>query len=32
MMSKNVCIIGIGSNINADSNIQKMLEILKTEG
>lgn len=25
----NTCIIGIGSNINADSNIQEMLEILK---
>ena len=25
----NTCIIGIGSNINADSNISKMLEILK---
>ena len=31
MKSKNVCIIGIGSNINAENNIQKMLEILKTK-
>ena len=31
MMSKNVCIIGIGSNINAESNIQEMLEMLKME-
>ena len=27
----NVVIIGIGSNINADTNISKMLEILKTK-
>ncbi len=27
----NECIIGIGSNINADENISKMIEILKRE-
>jgi 2-amino-4-hydroxy-6-hydroxymethyldihydropteridine diphosphokinase len=27
----NECIIGIGSNIDAEENIQKMLEILKTK-
>ncbi|NQU55077.1 MAG: 2-amino-4-hydroxy-6-hydroxymethyldihydropteridine diphosphokinase [Bacteroidetes bacterium] len=27
----NICIIGIGSNINAETNISKMLEILKTK-
>jgi len=27
----NTCIIGIGSNIDAESNIQKMLEILKSQ-
>ncbi len=27
----NECIIGIGSNINADENISKMIEILKKE-
>ncbi len=28
-MTKNICIIGIGSNIEAETNIPKMLEILK---
>ncbi len=27
----NICIIGIGSNINAETNISKMLEILKSK-
>ncbi len=27
----NICIIGIGSNIDADKNIKKTMEILKTE-
>jgi 2-amino-4-hydroxy-6-hydroxymethyldihydropteridine diphosphokinase len=30
-MTKNIAVIGIGSNIDAESNIQKMLEILKKE-
>jgi 2-amino-4-hydroxy-6-hydroxymethyldihydropteridine diphosphokinase len=31
MTTHNICIIGIGSNINAKANIPKMLEILKTK-
>lgn len=30
-MTSNIVIIGIGSNINADTNIPRMLEILKTK-
>lgn len=31
LTTKNICIIGIGSNINAEENIPKMLEILKAK-